>query len=42
MLDCQHGLMSGMNNDVEKLSGQKPMSVGDFARAHMDQLNPRS
>ena len=39
MLDYQHGVMSGMNDNVEKLSGQKPMSVGDFARAHMDQLN---
>ena len=42
MLDYQHGVMSGMNNNVEKLSGQKPMSVGDFARAHMDQLNQTS
>ena len=39
MLDYQHGVMSGMNNNVEKLSGQKPMSVGDFARAHMNELN---
>jgi NAD(P)H dehydrogenase (quinone) len=37
----QHGVMSGMNDNVEKLSGQKPMSVGDFARAHADQLNPK-
>jgi NAD(P)H dehydrogenase (quinone) len=42
MLDYQHGVMSGMNDNVEKLSGQKPMSVSDFARAHMDQLNPKS
>jgi NAD(P)H dehydrogenase (quinone) len=38
----QHGVMSGMNDNVEKLSGQKPMSVGDFARAHADQLNPKA
>jgi NAD(P)H dehydrogenase (quinone) len=42
MLDYQHGVMSGMNDNVEKLSGQKPVSVSDFARAHMDQLNPKS
>ena len=42
MLDYQHGVMSGMNDNVEKLSGRKPMSVGDFARAHLDQLNPNS
>jgi hypothetical protein len=35
----QHGVMTGMNDNVERLSGQKPMSVGDFARAHSDQLN---
>lgn len=42
MLDYQHGVMSGMNDNVEKLSGQKPMSVGDFARAHIEQLNPKN
>jgi NAD(P)H dehydrogenase (quinone) len=31
--------MSGMNDNVEKLSGQKPMSVSDFAKRHMDELN---
>ena len=41
MLDYQHGVMSGMGDNVEKLSGQKPMSVGDFARAHLAQLNPK-
>ena len=38
----QDGVMGGMNDNVEKLSGQKPMSVGEFARAHADQLNPKS
>ncbi len=37
----QHGVMGGMNDNVERLSGQKPMSVGEFARAHADQLNPK-
>jgi uncharacterized protein YbjT (DUF2867 family) len=36
----QHGVMSGMNHAVEALSGRPPMSVGDFARAHIDILNP--
>jgi NAD(P)H dehydrogenase (quinone) len=40
MEDYQHGVMSGMNDNVDRLSGQKPMSVGDFARAHMAELNP--
>ena len=31
MDDYQHGVMSGMNNNVEKLSGHKPMSVTEFA-----------
>jgi hypothetical protein len=29
------------NDNVERLSGRKPMSVGDFARAHADALNPK-
>jgi uncharacterized protein YbjT (DUF2867 family) len=37
----QHGVMSGMNNNVERLTGRKPMSVGEFARAHSDVLNPK-
>jgi len=36
----QHGVMSGMNHEVEALTGRVPMSVGDFARAHADILNP--
>ncbi len=39
MADYQRGVMSGMNDNVEKLSGQKPMSVGDFAKHHLDELN---
>jgi len=41
MDDYQHGVMSGMNDNVERLTGQKPMSVREFARAHLDQLNPK-
>jgi NAD(P)H dehydrogenase (quinone) len=37
----QHGVMSGMNDNVERLTGRKPMSVGEFARAHVDVLNPK-
>jgi hypothetical protein len=40
MEEYQHGAMSGWDNNVEKLTGRKPMSVGDFARAHVGQLNP--
>jgi NAD(P)H dehydrogenase (quinone) len=36
----QHGVMGGMNDNVERLSGRKPMSVGEFARAHKGRLNP--
>lgn len=42
MLDYQHGVMSGMSDNVERLSGQKPMSVAAFARAHLALLNPKS
>jgi NAD(P)H dehydrogenase (quinone) len=41
MEDYQHGAMSGADNNIEKLTGKKPMSVRDFARAHLDQLNPQ-
>jgi NAD(P)H dehydrogenase (quinone) len=36
----QQGVMGGMNDNVEKFTGQKPMSVAEFARAHVKQLNP--
>jgi uncharacterized protein YbjT (DUF2867 family) len=39
MDDYQHGVMSGMNDNVEKLSGQRPMSVADFAEHHLKELN---
>jgi uncharacterized protein YbjT (DUF2867 family) len=42
MDDYQHGVMSGINDNVERLSGQKPMSVSDFAKRHMEELNPKN
>jgi NAD(P)H dehydrogenase (quinone) len=36
----QQGVMSGMNDTIERLTGRKPMSVAEFARAHADVLNP--
>lgn len=39
MLDYQHGHMSGADNNVLLLTGRASMSVGDFARLHIDQLN---
>ncbi len=41
MEDYQHGVMSGVDNNIEKLTGQKPMSVGEFAHLHSAQLNPK-
>lgn len=40
MLDYQRGVMSGMNNNVERLTGRKPMSVAEFAQAHRCELLP--
>ncbi|MFD4540300.1 NmrA family NAD(P)-binding protein [Streptomyces bauhiniae] len=42
MADYQHGHMSGWDDNVERLTGRKPLSVGEFARAHADVLNPPS
>jgi NAD(P)H dehydrogenase (quinone) len=42
MADYQNGHMSGSDNNVEKLTGRRSMSVGEFARAHLDVLNPKS
>ena len=41
MLDYQHGHMAGADNNIEKLTGQKPMTVGEFAHVHLAQLNPK-
>jgi NAD(P)H dehydrogenase (quinone) len=42
MDDYQHGVMSGMNDNVEKLSGQRPMSVTEFAKRHLVELNQKT
>jgi NAD(P)H dehydrogenase (quinone) len=39
MLDYQNGHMAGSDNNVEKLTGRRSMTVGEFARAHADALN---
>ncbi|WP_321845211.1 NmrA family NAD(P)-binding protein [Paraburkholderia bannensis] len=39
MLDYQNGHMSGSDNNVEKLTGRRSMTVGEFARLHADRLN---
>lgn len=39
MLDYQHGHMAGADNNVEKLTGRRSMTVGEFAKLHADQLN---
>ena len=39
MPDYQNGHMSGADNNVEKLTGRRSMTVGEFARAHGEVLN---
>jgi NAD(P)H dehydrogenase (quinone) len=39
MVDYQNGHMAGADNNVEQLTGRRPMTVGEFARAHADILN---
>lgn len=39
MADYQKGHMSGADNNVEKLTGRRSMTVGEFARLHADKLN---
>jgi uncharacterized protein YbjT (DUF2867 family) len=41
MLDYQHGHMSGADSNVEKLTGRRSMTVGEFARLHIDTLNAK-
>jgi len=41
MADYQNGHMSGADNNVEKLTGRRSMTVGEFARAHADVLNAK-
>jgi hypothetical protein len=39
MRDYQAGHMSGVNDNVERLTGKRAMTVGEYARAHADLLN---
>ncbi len=39
MEDYQNGIMSGADNNVERLTGRRSMTVGEFARAHAATLN---
>ncbi len=39
MEDYQHGHMAGADDNIERLTGKRPMTVGEFATAHADQLN---
>lgn len=39
MLDYQHGHMAGADDNVERLTGRRSMTVGEFAKRHADQLN---
>jgi len=39
MVDYQNGHMSGADDNVERLTGRRSMTVGEFARLHADQLN---
>ena len=39
MVDYQNGHMSGADDNVEKLTGRRSMTVGEFARMHADVLN---
>jgi NAD(P)H dehydrogenase (quinone) len=41
MADYQTGHMSGADSNVEMLTGRRSMTVGEFAHAHLDKLNPK-
>ncbi|GAA4590373.1 NAD(P)H-binding protein [Planotetraspora phitsanulokensis] len=41
MLDYQNGRMSGADDNIEKLTDRRSMTVGEYARAHADLLNGR-
>ncbi len=41
MADYHKGHMSGGDNDIEKLTGRRSMTVGDYARFHIDTLNAK-
>lgn len=39
MRDYHNGRMAGADNNIEKLTGRRSMTVGEFARQHADKLN---
>lgn len=39
MADYHVGRMSGADNNIEVITGKRPMTVGEFALAHIDTLN---
>lgn len=39
MTDYHNGRMAGADNNIEKLTGRRSMTVGEFARLHADKLN---
>ena len=39
MRDYHNGRMAGADNNIEKLTGRRSMTVGEFARLHADKLN---
>jgi uncharacterized protein YbjT (DUF2867 family) len=39
MVDYQKGHMSGADDNIEKITGRRSMTVGEFARIHIDALN---
>lgn len=41
MADYHNGRMSGADDNVEKLTGRRSMTVGEFARLHADKLNAK-
>lgn len=41
MIDYQHGHMAGADDNIEKLTGRRPMTVGEYARQHADILNAK-
>jgi uncharacterized protein YbjT (DUF2867 family) len=42
MVDYQAGRLSGVDDNIEKLTGRRAMTVGEYARAHADILNAAS
>jgi hypothetical protein len=41
LADYHKGHMSGGDNNIEKLIGRRSMTVGEYARLHIDTLNAK-